>query len=204
MATSYRQAASVERIANQLIPEHHPHLVGEPIRYVFRDEHAKKGGKAVMGSARKISGLNAYLALGDETDVEGEDVDPFFVIEIAEDIWARLSLAQRKALVDHELSHCIIEPDAKGAPTLGLVAHDLEEFRTVVERHGLWMPDLVEMARAIDAAPKVPTLFDVSDTSEIIDAVAVAAEAEGHKATRGEDGGLTIDVDRDHLDGVAL
>lgn len=162
MPVTYRPAPAVERIARKLIAEHHDHLDGWRIDYVFRSTHANKGGRAVAGTARKMSGLNAYLATPEASELGG-DVDPFFVIEIAEDFWAEFDANQRRALVDHELSHCQIEWDDAGEKaSLVIVGHDLEEFRSIVERHGLWSPDLEAMARTMAEAPTPPSLFDVT------------------------------------------
>lgn len=92
--TEYRPAPSVQRIAEDLIREHHDHLVDVRIEYAFRDKAAKKAGKTVFGTARKVGGLNAFLAT--DTDETGSDeVDDFFVIEIAEDTWRILDQFQR-------------------------------------------------------------------------------------------------------------
>jgi hypothetical protein len=83
MSATYRPAPSVERIAQALIGKHHHHLSDVRVDYVFRSEAAKSGGKTVMGKARKISGLNAYLA---------QQVDPDETpAGIAEDVWAVLA-----------------------------------------------------------------------------------------------------------------
>lgn len=150
MSTTYRPAPAVQRIATDLIAKHHHHLDDVRIEYVFRSEAATSNGKTVMGKARKITGLNAYLSQPlepDETPAGGE-VD-YFVVEIAEDVWTILDDGQRKALVDHELCHCTTDWDKDGDLVLKIKAHDLEEFKAVVDRHGLWQPDLTSFAEAI-------------------------------------------------------
>lgn len=140
MTATYRQATSVQRLAGELIAGHHQELVDVHIEYVFRSEPAKENGKEKWGTARKISGLHAYLA-GDTT--EGAEVDDFFVIEIAEPIWAVLDEHQRRALVDHELMHCTTAIDEKtGELKLKMRPHDLEEFAGIVRRYGLWRDDV--------------------------------------------------------------
>lgn len=148
--TSYRPASEVARIATDLIAKHHEHLgdVEAEMQFVFRDKASKKGGRVVLGAARKVSGLNAWLAT-DQDEAYDEDAPGFFVIEIAEDEWQRLSDKQRVALVDHELSHCVIEWDDDGVPTLKIRSHDLEEFTTIVKRHGLWKEDLQWFGEAV-------------------------------------------------------
>jgi hypothetical protein len=156
--TAYRPASSVRAVAERLIPRYHAHLDGVRIEYVFRDKHANSAGKEVWGKARKVSGLNAYLA----AEVHGElagGYEDFFVIEIAEDIWSMLEPKQREALVDHELCHITIEyDDEKDEVKLALRSHDVEEFGAVIQRHGLWRPCLEEFVAT--AAQGELDLFD--------------------------------------------
>lgn len=109
----YRPATAAAKIAEELIPEHHMHLIGIEVRFVFRSKAAKSGGRRVWGKCHKKGGLVAFLAQGPEPD---EDVlaGDFFVVELAEDVWARLNDKERRALVDHELCHTAIEYDDEG------------------------------------------------------------------------------------------
>jgi hypothetical protein len=64
---------------------------------------------------------------------------------------------QRTALLDHELCHAAVKLDKHGETTVdarGRVIyrtrkHDLEEFSSIVERHGLWTSDLERFAAAL-------------------------------------------------------
>lgn len=146
MPVTFQPAPAVERTAEKLIRNHHTNLTDVEIRYVFRSDTANKNGKPVMGTARKVTGLNAYLAqpAGDP------DAEDFFVIEISEPSWTVLDAKQREALVDHELCHCTtIYDEDTDTVKLAIRAHDLEEFRVIVERHGLWQPDLEAFARTV-------------------------------------------------------
>lgn len=137
----YRSAIDAERIGQKLIAEHHTRLEGIRVDFVFRDKASKSNGKIVLGKARKVSGLNAFLANDDGHD--------FFVIEIAEDEWEQMPPSKRRALVDHELCHCTIDFDEdKGVVTLGIKGHDVEAFVEEIERNGLWKDDLAEFAKA--------------------------------------------------------
>jgi hypothetical protein len=145
---TFWKADEVKAIAESLIEEFHEHIADLTVLYVFRSEHAEEAGKVVLGKAKKVTGLNAYLAWRHLAEEEsGSAVASFYVVEIAHDTWCALTGPQRIALVDHELSH--IGPD-------GIVSHDIEEFRGVIERHGLWRPALEEF---IEASKQVP-LFD--------------------------------------------
>lgn len=151
MPVTYRPAPAVARVAADLIATHHDHLDGVRIEYVFRSETAKTNGKAIWGKARKITGLNAFLASHDNDDELpiDEETEDFFVIEIAEPVWAILGATERTALVDHELCHLTTEEDKDGDLKLKLRPHDLEEFVAIVRRHGLWRDDVENFAAAV-------------------------------------------------------
>lgn len=170
--TKYRPAPEVKEIADQLIPEHHEHLIGHRIEYLFRDQARESNGMTILGTASIVKGRNAFLArttildpgTGEILSLDDDglvDPAPFFVIEIAFDTWGDdeedgprygLSDAQRVALVDHELCHCRI--DAKGNPKIR--AHSIEEFSDVVRRHGLWKPDVQWFADIAKGARPLP------------------------------------------------
>lgn len=154
MGTSYRSAPDVRKIADKLITQHHQHLLGEADRiiYLFRSEAARSKGRVVLGKARLLSGLNAWLY---DAGVDGPAADGLegaecarFVMEIAHDEWRELNAAGRKALVDHELCHFWIETDEEtGDQKLMIRGHDLEEFVEVVARHGCWRPEVEHVVK---------------------------------------------------------
>lgn len=118
----------VERIANA----YHPHL---------RDARLK------IGVREKTPTIMHALTWG-EVDTPNNDAEARafdFSIWFALDAWATLDNTQRDALVDHELSHCIW--DDEGKPKLN--GHEIEEFNGVLERYGLWWPDVLITPAAI-------------------------------------------------------
>lgn len=137
MPQEYKLAPEVELIANKIIYDHHSHLSGARIVYVFLAEAPVVKGREAMGRARVITGINAWLST-DEIDRESEPT-PYFLIEISRKHWEVLSEAQRRALVDHELSHCDVDEETSKPKILG---HDVEEFSGVIRRHGLWRYDV--------------------------------------------------------------
>lgn len=163
MPMTYRVASEAKKIGDRIIPLYHDHLVGIPVVYLFRSKHKRSGCKQVLGTCRKVSGLTAYFALPESERGEVE-CDPndfaFFMIELAEDLWEELTGDQREALVDHEISHAIVEHNDDGSVTLRTVGHDIEDFAGVIQRHGLWMPDLEDFARRTAG---VMSLFDGAD-----------------------------------------
>jgi hypothetical protein len=156
MATTYSAAPDVERIGRNLIQKHHRHLLLQGVRvdFVFRSDTPKKNGREVWGTARKVSSLAAYLA-GNE-DLEG-DVNgaAMFVVTISWPIWQIITEEQKVALVDHELCHlwAEMEQDDNGDEKLilSILGHDLEEFRAIVARHGMWKGDVQQFADAVKA-----------------------------------------------------
>lgn len=149
--SDYTPAPQVRRLADDLILDHHRHLMGVDIRFVFVDPIPVSKGKQVWGRARKVGGLNAFLGhrIPEDEIVDGDRDWSFFVIEIARDVWDHLEPAGRMALLDHELCHCDIGEDAEGNRKLVTRAHDIEEFQEVVRRHGLWRPDVESFAGAV-------------------------------------------------------
>lgn len=142
--TYFTKADAPAKIAKKLIPKHHKHLEDKLIVYVFRDDMPKKNGKLVLGRAKIVSGLNAWLYNGSP--------EPFHMIEFTEEWWKRASEDQREALVDHELCHLEIEltPDEDTGELIEkpkIRAHDVEEFTEILDRHGLWKSDVEEFVR---------------------------------------------------------
>lgn len=167
---TYTESQEVEMIAEDLIKLHHPHLVDEPIRFIFRDKAAKKGGKVVLGTASLIGGRNAWFSLSEEEwdrEEKRQETPSFFVIEIAQDEWGKLQPHQKQALIDHELCHCWACDTEKGkgedkreVRTLSLKAHDIEEFSAVVQRFGFWKQDVVDFNQACHEKSTQLGLFD--------------------------------------------
>ncbi len=127
--------------AERVIREYRPQLVNARIGFLFRSESGKSQGKSVIGKAQKVSSQMEVLL----------DLD--FIIWISKPDWLALDTAGREALLHHEFCHC--EEDTE-ADEWKIIAHDVEEFRSVIRAHGLWQPDLVKIARAIQ--PHLPGL----------------------------------------------
>ena len=139
MPATYSNADEAKEIAQDLIRQFHPHLDRVRIEYVFNDSVIKSKGRELLGRAKKKSGLDAFLSAPETED----DPNPFFVIEISKPAWDLLAKSQKRALVDHELCHCLWDVD-KG---IYLRTHDVEEFSEIIKRHGLWQPDVEIFAK---------------------------------------------------------
>lgn len=145
--TLYRLAPEVRAIAEDLIASTEDHKLLErcTIIYLFRDKAPISKGRTVLGRARRIGGLNAFLS-GYQPDDQLIAPTPYFVIEISWNTWVDLTPAGQRALVDHELCHLGVDPDTD---ELFMRGHDLEEFTAIVRRHGLWQADVSAVARAM-------------------------------------------------------
>lgn len=165
MAAQYSNAPEVAQVAKDLISQHHPHLSlvgadgkGVRIEYYFTDTAPKSGGKEVIGKARKITSLAAFMAGGDD-EASLDAGDPFFAIVIHRPSWLVMDADRRRALVDHELCHLGVTVDDEDLLKLSIIAHDVEEFRAVIERHGLWSYDVRQFSEAV--AAQLPLRFDL-------------------------------------------
>lgn len=104
-------------------------------------------GRVTLGKCRKASDLDRELAAFD------------FVILLRRAFWTdlRVTDAQRKALLDHELCHAAVRYDDKGQPVedergrrvYRVRKHDIEEFTEIVQRHGCYKADLEQFAAAL-------------------------------------------------------
>jgi predicted metallopeptidase len=162
MGTEFQKAHEVKEIAETLIDSYHPHLIGSDIEYVFVNPTPKSKGKDVWGRARKITGLNAYLA--QKEGFLGGEPSPFFVIEISKEIWDAIPAQSKIALIDHELSHCGYDDEKDAIATL---SHDVEEFSGVVKRHGLWQSHLKQFVELANESKKFPLMQGAYDSMEI-------------------------------------
>lgn len=114
-------------IAKEMIEKHHKSLENARIAFLFRAEAQMKNGRAVLGTASLV-GAKWRPLLKDKYD---------FLIILAADFWLDiLDNRQKRALIDHELCHCIFTmPEGKAS----IRNHDVEEFYEVIQRHGDWL-----------------------------------------------------------------
>jgi hypothetical protein len=147
------KCSEAEEIAQELIPRHHPHLAEARILYLISDQNKKSYGRAVGGDCRRLTGMNRYLSSGTSDDFE-EGYD--FVVTVYEPTWEELDGRGRTALIDHELMHAwyVEKEDAEGEviKSWRIRGHDIEEFRDVIARNGLWYLELREFAKVAKQA----------------------------------------------------
>ena len=130
----YAKATAAKLLAEErVIPDWHPHLEGYRIAYVKVDRITKLG-HAVGARIKLASKLEKHLS----------DYD--MVLQINAEVWGTGTPEFRLALLDHEFCH-IVKSQEDG--TLTTVPHDLEEFRAIVRRHGLWDRSLERFAEQL-------------------------------------------------------
>jgi hypothetical protein len=152
MPKLYGTAEDAEEIAQRLIPMYHPELATARIQYICVDKASQKNGRPVWGKAKKISGALEFLLEKD------------FMIEVALDCWNEASNRQREALVDHLLECCTgIEDDKTGEMKWTMRTADVQEFTSILHRHGAWhetLEGMVEVAQRLNIEARVQEVED--------------------------------------------
>lgn len=139
----YTHAPEVEELAAKLINDHHSHLAEARIKYLFRNGKWQSKGKSTLGKAKLAAEDARFLGQYD------------FIIMISTDAWNSAVPAYREALVDHELQHLDCAEDKAGNKKWSIQDHDVQEFVSVVRRHGLWEVDLQKLIIAAKQGPYV-------------------------------------------------
>ena len=136
MPKEFAHAPEIERIAEKLIEILKPELEAFEIRYIFASENPRERGREVTALARKVTGLNAYLAGNSEG---------FFVLEFGRPAYDELEPAQVVAVVHHELMHFGISDEGQ----LWIVPHDVEEFNEIAATHGSYHDGLIRFGQSL-------------------------------------------------------
>lgn len=106
-----------------------------------------KDGHLLLGRCKKASDFQRELSEYD------------FVILLNKQMWEhpKFGHKRQKALLDHELCHAAQSYDGeghriknkRGKYVFRTRKHDIEEFKEIVERHGLYKSDLEEFAKSL-------------------------------------------------------
>ena len=133
----YKDAPEIQDAAAKLIDKHHSHLVEARIKFMFRTGKWELRGRIMYGKAEKVSAKWKFLTEYD------------FVIVIGRDIWFANKPETREAILDHELTHCARgEDDKQGNPKWYMAPHSVEDFISIIRRHGLWDIGLQNIVKA--------------------------------------------------------
>ena len=150
--------ASYEMLAD-ITDKHHEHLSEAKIALAWRKTtNSDADGKLLLGRCKKCSDL--------EREAHGFD----FIIVLNKEFWhdKETTDAKRRALLDHEVTHAQVSRDEEGEEkrdefgrkVYRIRKHDIEEFREIVERHGLWKGDLEAFARSCREKRAAPLLAE--------------------------------------------
>jgi hypothetical protein len=132
-----KEAPEIQEMAARLIDNIHTHLAEAKIKYLFRTGKWELRGKTLYGRAEKVSAKWKYLTEFD------------FVVTINRDIWFVNKPEIRQAILDHELTHCARgEDDKQGNPKWYIMPHTVEDFVSIIQRHGLWTNELKNVVKA--------------------------------------------------------
>lgn len=167
-----------------LVTAHHDDLADARIALAWNMSwKSDTDGHLKLGKCKKASDLDREFA-------------PFdFVILLLRSFYedARVSDDQRRALIDHEISHATVRLDKDGDPVQDergrtvwrIRKHDVEEFAAIAERYGCWKRDLEEFARALRRAKqhRLP-LDDKPEIPDVIGAVMDGVAGQNTKAGR--------------------
>jgi len=152
MPKVYGIAESVEKVAGNLLPTYHPELATARIAYIFVSEASKKNGVSVLGKSKKVGGALEFLLEKD------------FLIEVALDCWNEASDRQKQALVDHLLECCTgVENEETGELKWSRRTPDVQEFTSILHRHGAWtdaLAGMVEVAQRLNIEARVQEVVD--------------------------------------------
>lgn len=139
----------------------HSHLAEYEIRFLWlmrATEHIQAGRRVIgMVHEPQVQGRLKDLFL--QMLVKAYGFMPDFIVTLDQEWWRSATPLQREALVWHELAHVKHAVDKNGElrfnrdtgePIMALVAHDLEEFNSTVERYGAWKDDIREFIAAAE------------------------------------------------------
>lgn len=94
------------------------------IIYLASNQAKKSGNKVTHGECEKIPAKYRWAIPGD------------FTITLFSPNNEHMSEAQLEILLFHELLHIGIETDATGGENYSIVPHDLEDFKTIIDKYG--------------------------------------------------------------------
>lgn len=148
MPITWEEASqSVLSLANELVREFHPELLPANLLFLFRSEPSISGGRPVLGKASKVSAQMKVLL---------DDAD--FLIWISKPDWETKSDEIRRPLLDHLLEFCTVDEDSGNC----IIRNpEINEFRTIIARHGLWSFDLMRVGEVLkNLQAKLPMMDD--------------------------------------------
>lgn len=151
MAINYQQAGGdTLNLLDEVVRDYHPEKQDLRVGIIFCTSVDKKGEMDGKPSLKNCGfPAAAKVSLVSAKDRIHKKLDVMILIDGAG--WSQMSVAQQRAILDHEMEHVQIDPDAEpsddGRPKLVMKEEDycLWGFRSVAARHG---NDSMEVATA--------------------------------------------------------
>lgn len=147
--------------ARLMLDDEHVHLADNDITFLWlmRTSPEMQGGRSVLARVQEPLVQGKLRDLFFQMLVATYGVMPDFIVTVDRDWWRDAAPIAREALVWHELCHVKqvrdkfgeLKFDRDGKPVIGLIAHDIEEFRSTVARYGAWKNDIAEFIAAVRA-----------------------------------------------------
>jgi predicted metallopeptidase len=138
VAVEWERLSLVEKIVDEVVADHHPHLARARIIVLGKPKAGTRGQSTVVATASRAPKNVAALY----KDASGLDVH--YLITIGRSAWDELS-AEQKIVIDHKCCH-FLGLDDKGRWALR-ADHDVEEFHEIIKRHGEKLPALQGVLR---------------------------------------------------------
>ena len=155
----------VYSIMDDLIGKYHNHLAEAKIGIAWKmGWKANADGHTTLGQCKKGSDFDKTM--------HGYDFVILLNMGMVND--ADFTCEQLTALIDHELMHAAVAIDdntgevkeyADGKPVYRIRKHDIEEFRDIIERHGMYKVDLEAFAFTVNKRVKQDGLFQDAPVS---------------------------------------
>ncbi len=147
-------------------PEHE-HLAGAQLAALWTNVPNSKQMRRIVGTVEMpgaARGTKWQKARGDQQIEEWFGSEPDFLITIDAVYATKANDGQWCALLEHELKHCgqmkdadgLPKFDSDGNPVFGILAHDIEQFVTVVKRYGAVASGVSELVEAANTGPLFP------------------------------------------------
>lgn len=177
-----KQPAKKKKIGHELI---HPESDAGRAIYAMKDELVRDNHEDLREARIALAfnlnwkpDVDGRLQVGKcklANDLDRELAEFDLVVILLREFWqdSEVTDRQRRALMDHELTHAALSLDSNGEPVedekgrkvYRIRKHDVEEFSGVVERHGLYKTDLAKFAKSV-LKGKQRALFDEEAETE--------------------------------------
>lgn len=195
MAIFWTEASeSVLSTARELIAEHHAELENARIGFMFRSEPAVSMGYPVYAKTSVVSKQMKALIEFD------------FLIWVHDISWGQWDERRRKALIDHELCHCVASEvqDHPGVYEFSLRGHEIEEFPEIIERYGFWSLPLILHGERMKGALQnaLPGIIEVKGFVGAVPVEKLGAVDPGLKTGASEDARELLDRAREDPEAV--